>query len=114
MNENPAESKSKPYKLERNMEAATSYLLFFVSGLLILQNEHKDKFIRFHAFQSVYFSLGFLVLVALINYIPIVGSIISDLLSMVFFFTWLVLIYSAMYYKELKVPFIGDLAKERA
>jgi len=114
MQENPAEKNQKPYQLERNMEAATSYLLFFVSGLLILQNEKKDKFIRFHALQSVYFSLGFLVLIALINYIPMIGSVISELFSMIFFFTWLILIYSAIYYKELKVPFIGDLAKEKA
>jgi uncharacterized membrane protein len=114
MSENPAEKNTKPYKLEKNMEAATSYLLFFISGLMVLQNEKKDKFIRFHAFQSVYFSLGFLVLVALVNYIPMVGKVISDLLTAIFFFTWLVLIYSALYFKELKVPFFGDLAKERA
>jgi uncharacterized membrane protein len=114
MKKNSAEDTSKPYKLEKNMEAATSYLLFFISGLMILQKEKNDKFIRFHAFQSVYFSLSFLVIVALINYIPFIGSSISELLSVIFFFTWLVLIYSAMYYKELKVPFIGDIAKERA
>jgi len=114
MNEIPAEKNSKPYKLEKNMEAATSYLLFFVSGLMILQNEKKDKFIRFHAFQSIYFSLGFLVLAALINYIPVIGTKINELFSVIFFFTWLILIYSAIYYRELKLPFIGELAKERA
>jgi len=30
MSENPAEKNTKPYKLEKNMEAATSYLLFFI------------------------------------------------------------------------------------
>lgn len=114
MNVNPAEKNSKPYNLQRNMEAASSYLLFFVSGLLILQNEKKDKFIRFHAFQSLYFSLGFLVLYGLINYIPVIGPVINGFLSSVFFFTWLVLIYSAIYYKELKIPFIGEIARERA
>lgn len=114
MSEISAEKNNKPYKLEKNMEAATSYLLFFISGLMVLQNEKKDKFIRFHALQSIYFSLGFLVLIALVNYIPMVGRVISELLTSIFFFTWLVLIYSAIYFKELKVPFIGDIAKERA
>jgi len=114
MSENPAKEKiSKPYKLEKNVEAACSYLLFFISGLMILQNEKSDKFIRFHAFQSIYFSLFFLVAVGMINYIPLIGGVLRELFSFVFFFTWLILIYAAYYHKELKVPFIGDIAKER-
>jgi len=113
MSEIPAGKNTKPYKLEKNVEAACSYLLFFISGFMILQHEKKDKFIRFHAFQSIYFSLFFLVLAGMVNYIPMIGSVLRELFSFIFFFTWLVLIYSAYFHRELKVPFIGDLAKER-
>lgn len=111
----PASEKvSKSYSMKVNNEAAISYLLFFISGLMILQKEKENKFVRFHAFQSVYTSLAFLVLLALVNYIPIVGGVLGNLMTTIFFFVWLYLIYSAYIFKEIKVPFIGDIAKERA
>ena len=36
----------------RNLVAAMAYLLFFVTGIVILMVEQEDKFVRFHAMQS--------------------------------------------------------------
>lgn len=108
------EENKKNYLMKPNMEALTAYLLLFISGLMILQKEKKDKFVRFHAYQSVYFSLAYLIIIGLVNYIPIIGPILNQLITSIFFFTWLVLVYSAYNYKELKIPIIGDLAKEKA
>jgi uncharacterized membrane protein len=108
------EENQKNYTMKPNTEALTAYLLLFISGLMILQSEKHDKFVRFHAFQSIYFSLSYLAILGLVNYIPMVGPILNQLITSIFFFTWLVLVYSAYNYKELKIPFIGDLAKERA
>jgi len=51
----------------QNIEAVNSYLMFFISGLLTLHTVRNNKFVRFHAYQSIYFSLFFVVFVLLIN-----------------------------------------------
>ncbi len=39
--------------LSENVEAALSYLLLWLSGILFLVLEKKNKFVKFHAMQSV-------------------------------------------------------------
>jgi len=96
--------------IQPNIKAANCYFIFFISGILILQNEKTNKFVRFHAFQSIYYSIFFLVFVGLINYVPLVGNVLVQILTTIFFLTWVYLIYSAYSYKELKLPVLGDLA----
>lgn len=97
-------------EIQPNIKAANCYFIFFISGLLILQNEKSNKFVRFHAYQSIYFSVFFLVFVALINYVPIVGSLLVQLLTTSFFIIWIYLIYTAYSNREMKLPILGDLA----
>jgi uncharacterized membrane protein len=106
---NPAKSHEN-----QNIEAVNSYLMFFVSGFLILQTIKHNKFVRFHAFQSIYFSLFFIVIIALVNYIPYVGSYLVKLISTSFFLTWFYLIISAYQNREIKLPYIGDLAEKES
>lgn len=108
------EFKTEDFKLSPNIEAVNCYFLFFISGLMILQREKTNKFVRFHAYQSTFTSLAFLVAVGLMNYIPFIGNILVQLSSTAFFLLWLYLIYSAYQHREVIVPFFGDLAKERA
>lgn len=105
----PAKEKSSK-EVQPNIKAANCYFIFFISGFLILQNEKSNKFVRFHAFQSIYFSVFFLVFAALINYVPFVGNILVQLLTTAFFITWIYLIYSAYSFREMKLPILGDLA----
>lgn len=107
---NPA----KHSKENQNVEAVNSYLMFFLSGLLILQTEKQNKFVKFHAYQSIYFSISFLVFIGLINYIPVVGSLLVKIFTGAFFFIWFYLILSAYQYKEIKLPYIGDIAEKEA
>ena len=108
------ENTTEDIKINPNIEAVNCYFLFFVSGFMILQREKKNKFVRFHAYQSIYTSLAFLVLIGLMNYIPFIGEVLVQLSTSAFFLLWLYLIYSAYRHQEVIVPFFGDLAKERA
>ena len=46
--------------LTSNVAAALSYVLGFITGIIFLVMEpyNKDKFVRFHAFQSIFFNAG--------------------------------------------------------
>lgn len=94
----------------QKLEAANAYFLFFISGFLILYTEKHNKFVRFHAYQSIYFSLIFLLFIALTNYIPFLGYYIVQLSTTAFFFTWMYLIYSAYSNREIRLPVVGDMA----
>lgn len=98
----------------QNVEAINAYLMFFISGFLVLKTEKNNQFVRFHAYQSIYYSLIFLVFIALVNYIPVVGSFIVKLATSVFFLTWIYLILTTYQNKEIKLPFIGDIAERES
>ncbi len=93
--------------LPKNTAAALAYVLGWVTGLIFLFIE-KDSFVRFHAAQSIVV-FGALTVIA---FIPVIGWIISPLLWIVGFVLWLFLIYKAYQGEEIKLPWVGNLAKK--
>lgn len=93
--------------LPKNTAAALSYVLGWITGIVFLLIE-KDKFVRFHAAQSVVV-FGILTVLVLI---PGIGWVIAPLAWIVGFVLWLVLIFKAYQGEEFKLPWIGDLAKK--
>ena len=94
--------------LPKNTTAALSYVLGWLTGIVILLLE-KDPFIRFHAMQSV-ITFGTLTILAMI---PFVGLVLSPLIMILSFVLWLVLIFKAYQGEEFKLPVIGDFAKKQ-
>jgi len=94
--------------LPRNTTAALSYVLGWLTGIVILLLE-KDPFVRFHAMQSVV-TFGILTILAMV---PFVGWVLSPLVMIVSFVLWLVLIFKAYQGEEFKLPVIGDFAKKQ-
>lgn len=110
---------------------AVSYLLGWISGAIILLVERKDRFIRFHAMQSVMtfgtLTVFFLILAGidhltvaleLWNYAGflILLKILDWLLIILFYLALLVLVvlvFKAGQGETFKMPIIGDLAEER-
>jgi uncharacterized membrane protein len=97
-----------------NVAGLLCYLLFWVTGLEFLFTEKKDKFVRFHAIQSLIvfgaISVAFLVLF----WIPIIGWIFSWILWPLAFVLWIVLMIKAYQGKRIKIPIAGDFAEKHA
>ena len=53
--------------LNKNTSAALSYVLGAITGVIFLVLE-KDPFVRFHAMQSIVFSVGYIVLVTVLGF----------------------------------------------
>ena len=96
--------------LSKNTAAALSYVLGFITGIVFLILE-KDKFVRFHAMQSIvvfvflsalWWTLGFTII--LLPLVPLVG--------IAGFVLWLFLIYKAWQGDEWEVPVLGKLARQ--
>ncbi len=96
--------------LDENIVAALSYLGFWITGIIFLLIEPDNKFVRFHAMQSLLIFLPLSLLIFIVGWIPYVGWIIADFLGFGAFF--LILIFVIIAYRGilLKVPVVGSYA----
>jgi uncharacterized membrane protein len=98
--------------LEENVAGLLSYVLFWISGLIFFLIETDNKFVRFHAMQSI-IVFGFLNIVGFIfGWIPWIGWIIGSLVGGLVFAFWIVLMYKAYQGIMYKLPVAGDLAEK--
>ena len=96
-------------ELDENIEGALCYVFGFVSGIVFLLLEKENKFVRFHAMQSVIVFLGIMIITA----IPFFGWLMSVLIVPLGIALWLILIYKAYQGEKFKLPVIGDFAEKQ-
>jgi uncharacterized membrane protein len=100
--------------LEANLAAALSYLLGFISGIAFLVLEKENRFVRFHALQSVLAFGGITLVWLLLNAVPILGFIFGVLVIIpASAILWLVLMFKAYQGDEFKLPIVGQIAEEK-
>ncbi|CAN5803842.1 DUF4870 domain-containing protein [soil metagenome] len=100
--------------LDENVAGAVAYSLGWITGAAFLLTEPSNKFIRFHALQSVIvfgvLSLAWFIAMS----IPLLGWLVAFVvippLSAVL---WLLLMFKAYQGVRFKVPFAGDIADQR-
>jgi uncharacterized membrane protein len=114
--------------LQANAAGALAYLAGIVTGILFLVIDpyKSDRFVRFHAFQSIFFNVAW---IALWIAWMIVGLVLGAITKGLFFFLqvpidlvlmvggfclWAFLMYSAYQGKMTKLPVIGALAAKQA
>ena len=114
--------------LGANAAGALAYLAGIVTGILFLVIDpyKSDRFVRFHAFQSIFFNVAWialwivwmiagLVLGAITKGLFIFLQLPIDLLLMAGgFCLWVFLMYSAYQGKMTRLPVIGALAAKQA
>jgi len=114
--------------LDENVAAALCYALGLLSGVafLVIEPFNKNKTIRFHAFQSIFFAIGYFVfwiilsifsaiLRSLLNYtLWFIPNLLSLGVGLAFFGFWLFLMYKAYNREMFKIPVIGDIAEKQA
>jgi len=99
--------------LTENVAGLLCYLFWFVSGIVFLLVEKDNKFIRFHAMQSIALSVVFFVLSIVLTVIPIIGWILNLILTPVMLILWIFLMYKAYQGKYYKLPIIGELSEKQ-
>jgi uncharacterized membrane protein len=100
--------------LKPNVAGLLCYLLLWVTGLEFLLVERKDKFIRFHAIQSVTVFGAISVAFLLLFWIPVVGWVFSYILGALAFVLWILLMVRAYQGNQYKVFIAGKFAAKRA
>ena len=86
------------------------YLFGWVSGLIFFLLERENRFVRFHAMQSILF-FGILTIVGgIFSHLPLIGFM-GGVIGLVMFIGWIVMMVKAHRGEYYKIPFFGDLAE---
>lgn len=110
--------------LDENLAGALAYLFGFITGVIFLVLESDNRFVRFHAAQSIVVSIVaiaisfvFTIISVILAFIPRIGGILSGLFGLlgfviwaVFGLIWLFLMYKAFTHDRYALPVIGGLA----
>lgn len=96
-----------------NVLGAVSYLLGFITGIVLLLVEKKSKFVRFHAMQSTILFGGLFIVNMALNFIPLLGLLLGFVIGIASFVLWIFLMWKAFQGEMYKVPYVGDLAEKQ-
>jgi uncharacterized membrane protein len=100
--------------LDENVAGLLCYVVGWITGLVFILIEKENKFVRFHAVQSI-IVFGILTLASIvIRWIPIIGWVIGWLIGILAVVLWIVLMVKAYQGEKYKLPWAGDLAEKNA
>jgi uncharacterized membrane protein len=108
--------------ISENAAGMLSYFTIFGGIIfLVIDPYNKSRFVRFHAWQCIFFNLSWIVLwmvLRIMAHVPLIGWLTVFLVwPLVFlggFILWLILVLKANQGQMFKLPVIGDLAEKQA
>ena len=108
--------------LEPNVAGLLCYLAGWITGLIFILIEKENKFVRFHAMQSIVTFGALTVLWIVLSvigqvHIPVVSSLfwIIDIIAWVLgIVLWIVLMVKAYQGEKFKLPIAGDIAEKNS
>jgi uncharacterized membrane protein len=87
---------------------------------LVMEPYNRNKFIRFHSFQCLFFTAALIVLhvglgiLTVVPFMVVITFSLHMLVNLGAFIVWIVLLIKANQGQMYKLPFIGDLAEQQA
>lgn len=124
----PPTVETGPKTMDTNVVGALTYLAGFVTGIvfLVLDPYKSNSFVRFHAFQSIFFNIAWvafwivwMILSAVLT--PMTAGVFGLIaLPLMLIFTvagfgiWILLMYQAYQQKLFKLPIVGNFAAQHA
>jgi uncharacterized membrane protein len=110
--------------ISTNVAAALCYLLGLITGVLflVLAPYNQDRTVRFHAFQAIFFHVGWIILwfgyIIISMFLPwglhLLASLLGLLIGLGGFLLWLLLMWKAYNNDRLVLPIVGQMAEQQA
>lgn len=104
--------------LTDNLAGAIAYFTFVPAiGFLLLEPYNKNRFVRFHSFQSIFLNIAWIVLwsaLSVVRSVPLIGWAAYIFLPLLGLLLWVVLIFKAYQGQQFKLPTLGDWAEKYA
>jgi uncharacterized membrane protein len=99
--------------MQPNVAALLSYLVGFITGIIFYLIEKENKFVRFHAMQSIV-TFGFLFALGFVLAVSGIGIALLPVLWVLEIVLWIVLMVKAYQGEMFKLPVIGDIAEKNS
>ena len=112
--------------MQANVAALVSYALGWITGLIFFLIEKDNKFVRFHALQSIIVFGAISVLMVIVSILFQIFmmarlyfmfqflSLVSNLLWLAALILWIILMIKAYQGEKFKLPIAGDIAAKQA
>ena len=98
--------------LAENVAGLLCYVLGWISGIVFLLIERENKFVRFHAMQSIVVFGAITIANAILDWIPFIGAFFAWIITVIGFILWIVLMVKAYHGTKFKLPWSGNLAEK--
>lgn len=111
--------------LAPNIASLLCYICSPITGIIFLLIEKENLDVKFHAWQSVVFGVGYIVVVLLLEILAAIMGLIASVLGIIVgffvplvmlaaFIVWVVCMVKAYQGERWKIPVIGDFAAKKA
>src|SRR6266536_5192066 len=117
----PNPAVAAPGGLADNVAGMLAYVTIIPAIIfLVMEPYNKNRFIRFHSFQCLFFCVALIVLqiglsiLAVVPFMAIVTIPLHLLIALGAFIVWIILLMKANQGQMYKLPMIGDLAEKQA
>jgi uncharacterized membrane protein len=110
--------------LSDNVAGMLAYITVIPALVLLFLEPYKQRrFIRFHAFQSLFFyvatvvvrtALGFAIVPLMVMHLSILTGLLFELFGLLVLVGWVVCVVKAYQGEMFRLPIIGDLASQQA
>ncbi|MGE5111597.1 MAG: DUF4870 domain-containing protein [Acidobacteriaceae bacterium] len=100
--------------LQDNVAGLLSYFLIPAIIFLVMEPYNRNRFIRFHAFQGIFYAIAWFVAGVIAGFLPILNLLLIPLVGLAFLIGWVILAVKAFQGQKFKLPVIGELAEKQA
>ena len=100
--------------LDANVAACLSYVLGLITGIIFYVLEKENKFVKFHAMQSIVVFGAVFVLGIILPFIPVIGLILLPIVYIGSIVLWILLMVKAYQGETFKLPIAGDIAEKNS
>jgi uncharacterized membrane protein len=97
--------------LQANTAALLSYVAGFITGIIFFVIEKDNKFVKFHAMQSIILFAATFALQMVCVMLPIF-IVLIPLLNLAVLILWIILMVKAYQGETFKLPVIGEIAEK--
>lgn len=107
----------RPGGMASNVAAAVSYITIIPAVIfLVLEPYRRDPFVRFHAWQSIFFFIIAFIINLIMRLVPfpVIGGYVWDVVALALFIVWLIAIIKAFQGQKWGIPGIGPYSERQA
>ena len=98
--------------MNQNVAGLLCYVAGWITGLIFFLIEKENRFVRFHAMQSIITFGSLTVLFIVLGMIPFLNLVLVPILAILQLILWIVLMVKAYQGQLFKLPIIGDMAEK--